>query len=1579
MPEHPFHVLDIVDDYFHEVLSPAKARALEQHADGCAICKAALDEARKRFAALETVPAMEASGELIQATLSRIDRYEQSRRIRRRFFFRIALPALAASILVLSLVHAYYLNLKPTPFDLAVYGQAELMAGSPGSLRIRLTNHETGAAMEGVPVEIELRDKANQVIHLASFTTNAEGSGQPRFHLPDTADGDFQLRVIARPKGTEEVLQEAIKLKRSWKVMLTTDKPVYQPEQTIHVRALALRRPDLKPVAGQDVTFLIADPKGNIIFKRQDVSSRFGITAVDCPLAQEIQEGAYAITCKLGDTESKTTVEVRKYVLPKFKIGIELDQPYYQPGQTIHGKVQANYFFGKPVPDGAVDIEVRTVGTVSTVFRLPPARTSAAGEAGFSFKLPDTLVGIETEGSDARVALQVTLTDTAGQKQLKTISRTVTAMPLRIEVIPEADRLMRDVSNRIYCYVSYADGRPAQAQLAVSGLEKELTTNALGVAFFELTPSWEEKALTLKATDAQGRIGRRAVRLVCGQAGADFLVRTDKAVYNGGDTIQLTALGQGVEPIFVDLLKDDQTVLTHSLEPSGNNATFQLDLPPELFGTIKLSAYRFGPTGLAVRKTRILYVRPAQQLSIQAKLDRDEYRPGKKAKLDLALTDTAGKPTAGALSLTAVDEAVFSVLDQAPGMERTFYLLEQQLLKPVYAIYPWAPDLEVATPPERNQFEQALFARTAMTDSQTGPGDLSAASRLFTMADSSFPTKVLEVKHRRETRLEQVTFAWSMLGLGVAFVVYAAVWLFLRPLWIVFVLHVIAFVVLVQFSLMWVRQTDRAGAAPRMGFAEPQEATAEHKNFVDAFQPRAEDKSAAPPPRPAPMSPAAQPPAPKEAAAPEPVPVAVREWFPETLLWRPEVITDNQGHANVEIDLADSITTWRLTASAVSGDGQLGVLQAPIRVFQPFFVDLNLPVALTRGDEVAIPVVVYNYLDKPQTVELTLTDGAWFERQGDTVQRLELPAGATRSAAYRIRVVKVGKQELQVTARASGVADALKKPIDVIPDGRRVEQVANGTLQQPLELTLMVPEQAIDGSAKAIVKLYPSTFSQVVEGLDGIFRMPSGCFEQTSSTTYPNVLALDYLRRMNKQAPDVEARARQYIHLGYQRLIGFEVAGGGFDWFGRPPANTTLTAYGLMEFQDMARVHDVDPRLIARTREWLLSKRSLNGSWPPEGQGLHEDPTRSRGELARLGATAYIAWAVFSDPGSRSLAGVTVDYLVKHEPSTIADPYILALVANALLALDPTGKHAQAYLDHLETLKHADANGKLCWWEQPATSRTTFYGSGRAGSIETTALATLAFVQAKKYPGSALGALDWLIQQKDAGGTWYSTQATVLALKALLAGTGANLDGGTERRFAISWDSKELPPVIIPPDQAEVMQQLDLSTKLDPGQHRLTIRDLSDAGTGYQVAFRYHVPDENRRDNLEPLAIELTYDRAELSVGETLTATATVTNQMKTVAPMVLLDLPIPPGFAPVSEDFTGLVRSGAIAKFQMTQRSVIAYLRVLEPGKPLRLVYHLEATMPVKVAVPAARVSEYYDTDKKGLSKTSRLTVNAR
>ena len=1580
------HVLDYVDAYLHGALLPAQAEVVEQHCQECPICQVALQEARKRFEALQELPVVEASERLIEAAQERITQHQG----RRRRWTRVGWSVAATVILCLGGVHLYYLNLSPTPYDLRVLGQTELIANSQASLRVLLVDASDGHALSNVPVDIELSGpNRDQTLQLVSFTTGTDGSASPQFHLPDWPAGDYELRVRARPAGTVEELAHTVKLKRSWRVMLSTDKPVYQPGQTLRLRSLALRRVDTRPVAGQQVVFTVTDPKGNVIFRQKDVTSEFGLAHTDCPLAHEIIEGSYQVGCQLDDTTSQVTVQVKQYVLPKFGIEVKLDRSYYQPGQILRGSVNAKYFFGKPLAGAKVLVVARTLDVELATLSRREYRCGPDGSVAIELRLPETLVGRQADAADAQVWLDVTVTDSAGQQQTKSVSRTVTTRPIRLEVIPESGTLVRGLTNTIYLLASYADGRPVKARISVSGLSSELQTDELGLAVVELTPTADRIDWTLRATDAQGLAGRRAITLECGRRSDDFLLRTDRVVYESGGTIGLVVLGAGTEPVFFDILQAGQTVLTSSIAMTNGRGEYQFDLPSGLAGTLELCGYRFDSNGYATRKTRIVHVQKPRQLQIRTALDREEYRPGQRAKLTLALTDEKGKPTVGAISLAAVDEAVYAVLEQRPGMEQTFFELDQELLGPVYAIYPWSPGFRHDLKPGvRERFEQALFAcaatdrtaipaavRSVIDDYQTAMGStqnvleilnrrdremltgrlqlpeeltslLRKTNRQYSLSANTFPTKAQNVAACKRSGLETITILWTLALLAVlAYSMLHLVGFSLGSL----LLTVILLIVFVSFILpacLCCRSAGRPASVDQLELLRL------------AFESReaAVDKNAA-----------------TEMGR-------IRRDFPETLLWRPELITDEHGRASIDVDLADSITTWRLSASAVTTDGRLGAEQSSIRVFQPFFVDLSLPVALTRNDEVSIPVVVYNYLDRAQTVALTLKEDAWFELLDDADRRVELAAGEVSSCHFRVRVRQVGQHHLQVTARGGDVADAIERAIDVVPDGRRVEQVASGTLGQPAEIELAVSKDMIPGSVSAIVRIYPSSFSQLVEGLDAIFQRPYGCFEQTSSTTYPNVLALQYLRQTKKTAPKIEAKAKQYIHLGYQRLLGFEVPGGGFDWFGRRPANRTLTAYGLMEFKDMASVHDVDPSLIDRTERWLLEQQCPNGSWDPEGHRFAGDPTRGQSDLARLGATAYIAWAVFQGQGraSGSKMSHTRDFLLAHRPEQIDDPYLLALVANALLAIDGPGGGATApYLTRLEELKCVSDAGRGVWWAQSLPGGTLFHGAGRAGAIETTATATLAMLGSGQHPTTVRGALAWLVEQKDEQGTWHSTQATVLALKALIAGTGKPLAAERPRRITIAMDKKLVRELVVPAGQGDVMQQVDVSSAIASGKHRLVLTDHSGGDAGYQVVFCHHVPaSANEAKSQEPLSIVIDYDRASLKVDQSVQATARIVNHLSDTVPMVIVDLPIPGGFAVERSDFERLVRSGTIAKHQLTPRSVIVYLRQLPPGEPLRLSYSLRATMPVKVTAPAGRVYAYYDPGKKGSSLPTLLTV---
>jgi type II secretory pathway pseudopilin PulG len=1594
------HVLDYVDGYLHETLSARDRDTLLKHVQLCPICQVALEEGRKRLAALQSLPVVEASDSLIRATEQRIAAHRESWWT----LPRSALAVAAAVFLFLGGFHLYYLTLSPSPYELKVLGQTELLAGTEGSLRVLLVRHGDQKPVPGVPVNVELAAKnAGPVLKLVSFRTDSAGSTQARFQWPDWEPGDYELRVSARPTFGEESIVKTVKLKRSWKLMVSSDKSVYQPGQAIHLRGLALRRPDLKPVAGHDVSFSIADPKGNVIFRQRGVTSRFGIASADCALADEILEGAYQVSCQVGDTASELTIDIQRYVLPKFKVEVTFDKLYYLPGERLTGKVQAHYFFGKPVGNGDVDVVIDQRALPGARLNSVQARTDADGMAPFEFVLPDRLHSAEREGEEAQLTIEAKVRDAAGQEQKKTETCVVAARPIRIEVIPEGGTLVEGVPNRVYLLATYADGRPAQVRIAISGQSQEAETDDLGVAMVELTPRTSRILWTLRASDAEGREGRREITLQTGEAPNDFLIQTDKAVYAGGETMHLTALGKaGNEPVFVDLIKDGQTLLTTLVAMKEGRGETDFDISPDLFGTIELCAYRYSAEGQAIRKRRALYIRQVHDIRIGVTQDLPEYRPGQRARLRFKLTDSSGKPLPGALSLAAVDEAVFSVLNRAPGMERQFFTLERELLKPVMTVYPWSPDDRPAVPSEhRQRLEQALFARTAADRTDTREAflekllpyvdnnrhvfdvlrrpdweqivdswdwypdelrkSLHESGKAHSLDISNYPAKAQAAEAASTRGRERMAGCWILFGFifSVGVVVVGISKGRTTLLELVAVGAIIA--ILTALLLPAVQQAREAARRSQAGndlkqialaFSNATDARHTAEATVDAFTNLKGNAPTAP---------------------------RLRQWFPETLLWRPELITDNQGEAEIDVDLADSITTWRLSASAVSANGELGSLQAPVRVFQPFFVDLNLPVALTRGDAVTVPVVVYNYLDRPQTVRLVLENAEAFEQFEGIEQIVELAPGEVKSAGYRLRARKIGKQTLRVTARSGDVSDAIERTVEIVPDGRPVEQVANGTFNEPASTAVTVPDEAIEGSTKAILKIYPSSFSQLVEGLDAIFRQPYGCFEQTSSTTYPNVLALDYLIRTKKNAPDVEARARQYIHLGYQRLLTFEIAGGGFDWFGRPPANRVLSAYGLMEFTDMARVHDVDPALIPRTRDWLIKQRNRDGSWDPEGHLLHEDPTGGSGQLARLGTTAYIGWAVYGTSRSAATepdAATTLHWLVGHEPSAISDPYVLALVANAVGAIDGWGKAARPYLDRIETLRKTSSDGKLAWWEAERSGRTLFYGGGVSGQTEATALSVMALMNGGGHSAAIPAALAWLVRQKDSHGTWHSTQATVLALKALTAAMGRPVGGNRERRIDIVIDGKPHRTLVIPVEQADVMQQLDLSASLRTGNHDVKLTDRSGTAAGYQLAVTYHVPDSAEPPRPQAFSVALSYERSELQVGESLAARAVVKNASAEALPMVLVDLPIPPGFDVDSSAFARLVAAGKVEKFQVTPRSIIVYLRSLSPASELEIAYSLRSTVVAKVASPPAVAYEYYAPERRARSAGWELTV---
>src|SRR5262249_9708247 len=167
-----------------------------------------------------------------------------------------------------------------------------------------------------------------------------------------------------------------------------------------------------------------------------------------------------------------------------------------------------------------------------------------------------------------------------------------------------------------------------------------------------------------------------------------------------------------------------------------------------------------------------------------------------------------------------------------------------------------------------------------------------------------------------------------------------------------------------------------------------------------------------------------------------------------------------------------------------------------------------------------------------------------------------------------------------------------------------------------------------------------------------------------------NVLILGYLKESDQSKPDIEKRARELLGRGYQRLTSFECTNTGnqkkegYEWFGgTAPAHEALTAYGLLEFRDMAKVHPVDAQMLERTKEYLLARKDGKGGFLRNPRALD-----TFGGAPEHITNAYIVWAITESGKDDDVAkelGVLND-----QAKTSKDPYFVALVANSLINRD---------------------------------------------------------------------------------------------------------------------------------------------------------------------------------------------------------------------------------------------------------------------------------------------------------------------
>ena len=574
-----------------------------------------------------------------EAVVAAAQRIEGRRGRARRITLWSAGSTAAAAAVVIAAMWIHVAVLSPTDTVLRLLGQTQLAGGSTTSVRA-LVATLSGQPKAGVAVSFALRGLPGGQVLLGRFISDAAGSAAGEVRLPNI-QSEATLVAFTDDNAFSQV-DAPIKIERACRVYLSTDKPIYQPGQVIHMRSLVLRKPQMAPDAGGAIAISVTDPAGNVIFKHTGDLSDYGLAWADLPLDELVTPGRYTVKATAGADSGEQTVEVFHYKLPAFAVRLSLDKPYYLPGETMTGKIEVQYHFGKPVAAGKIELELidRTVANPHAIKTLTLS-TDSDGKSGFEVPLPRTLFGQAKWHGQASLLLTAKVIDSAGQENTGYLSAPVAQSDIRLAVVPENGWASPGQRARVYIVASYPDGRPAKAVLDIESIGQSIRTDDAGAAVveFQSLPA----SLSLRARDERGRTGSVEVAIPQSQ-GESLVLRTDRPIYSGGQTMQVEVLAGRSGEVFLDIVKDRQTVLTKSLHLADGHGTLAVDLPAELSGTLTLHAYRLSDEGEWVGRDLLIVVRPAGTLKVSVASDKTEYRPGGDARLDFAVTDPTGKP-----------------------------------------------------------------------------------------------------------------------------------------------------------------------------------------------------------------------------------------------------------------------------------------------------------------------------------------------------------------------------------------------------------------------------------------------------------------------------------------------------------------------------------------------------------------------------------------------------------------------------------------------------------------------------------------------------------------------------------------------------------------------------------------------------------------------------------------------------------------------------------------------------------------------------------------------------------------------
>lgn len=1189
----------------------------------------------------------------------------------------------------------------PRPERLTVIAPKKLRPHSDFHVVVSLAESEQPAS-----VELQLtggRDSSQEHSEAKSVLVASGETQSVKFEIGDWPAAEYVLNMTAEAVDRSwNYSQEAVLVfeQRTYVGLVQTDKAIYKPGQQVKLRCLFLKQ-TLQPLVLRDeINVTITDPKRNIVKQWQALSNYRGLLSLELDLSDEPMLGDWTIQAEARSQTTTKRFQVAEYILPTFEVGLQLPKFITYDEPELIATVRATYTYGKPV-NGQVTL------TVQPLVRFANLDTRPLQQAQFRSKLingsTDIEVDVVKELKQTRELFEREIEffalveeDLTGRKYNKTQVIKIFDKSVKIEQLNGHNTFKPGLSHLIQLKVAYQDDTPVED----NGPELELKLNFLGQTF-EVAKLKPVGGLAQHQIDVPRNITRPNWQ------------------------------GRFVEPSMIDMVAQYRGQ-KHYLAPmfaykSQSGQYMQISLP-QIAGSVRYLA----PSGESRRQTASSSARVNEDLRVQVRATEPMQQ--------VSCQGVARGDIVWALSRSAKNATSFEFDVQVdPRMAPEARIICYYIRSENKEIIADATSVQVSGL-NRNPVKLSLSRDEAKPGQEVELSVLTKPSALVGVL--AIDQSVLLLKSGNDISQQEIGAELRHFG---------------SPDW--------------SAASHWMR----ASNAERL-FDMSDVVVLTNNRIYDGdhelysggggFASRRLSGSA-----PAPTSSVVLSARVLESAELQPPefhldnkksgksgePLIIRSVFPETWLWQ-NATANQAGGAQFRAKVPDSITSWTLSAFSISEDSGLG-LSAPgktsLRVFRPFFVKLNLPYSIIRGEVVSVQAIVFNYAKRATSARVTLENKhADFEfveaandigeeeaNTGDSEQRSIAnikPDGGTAAVSFLIRPLKLGHIDIRLVARGELAADGLVRKLLVKPEGQ-VQHFNKATLidlpaatggTASRNVSIEVPPNAVAGSQQVSVSAVGDILGAGLSNVDDLLRLPYGCGEQNMINLVPNIVMLNYLQSSRRLKETQRTRAIRNIEVGYQRQLNYKRHDGSFSAFGNNDKNGSvwLTAYVLKTLRQASSLIRVDERVLSQAAAYIARFARSDGTIEELGMvhnkrlqsQANEDSSSSSASasMGKIYLTAYAMVALLQRQDDNSAAFVAqpidevlqrgLDYLERQLNSGALDQnnYGLAIIAYTMqLANSNNNNNRQQAADTAyEKLwsRATDDPDRGTWW-QPET------------------------------------------------------------------------------------------------------------------------------------------------------------------------------------------------------------------------------------------------------------------------------------